>query len=759
MKTWFVLAVLSISNLANSQFNIRGTLISSDSIDFLSCRIGLKGTSMVVTPSSDGHFSISSTTNNAQIQCFCDNSEPIKKDISFSDYQNKELILQLVKKIQELDEIQALGTLKETKRAASPILTDIYDKKYFLKNPSPSIIDVMDRMNGVRAQVNCNVCGTGDIHLNGLEGAYTLVVLDGVPIIGGLSSVYGLSGIPTFMLDRIEITKGPASSLYGSEALGGVIHAFSKKATTKQAFHLQYFGSSHLENNLDLGLNLRIHPKVSVFTTGNYYYFNQTIDQNKDNFTDIPLQNRYSIFQKWSFERKNKRVFTLNARYLNEKRWGGELNWNRSLRGSDSLYAETIDIKRLETNLIYQLPLKEKFLLIGHWNKHLQDSYYGLTKYDASQNLFFGQLTWNKDIGKHQLMLGLNSRNTTYDDNTFLTQTNDSLSVNKPLSSTITGLFAQNEYKANEKTSILISTRVDYYETHGFILTPRLAFSRKIKQYGQFRFHTGTGFRVVNLFSEDHAALTGSRIVEISEKLNPERSLSFNTSYSHSKQMNDWLFEFDLSGFYTYFYNRIVPDYLTDATKIIYSNLNGYGESVGGGFDIKLEKNKSFSFQAGMTMMEVSNTNNGVKALQLLTEKISGNWTLSYYFKRIPVTIDYTGNFVGPMKLPLLSSLDPRPEYSKTYSIQNIQVSYQIKKQVILFVGIKNLLNWTPAKNIPFLIARTNDPFDKQVNVDANGVILPSTTNPYALSFDPAYVYAPNQGIRAFFGLRCSLEK
>jgi outer membrane receptor for ferrienterochelin and colicins len=71
-----------------------------------------------------------------------------------------------------------------------------------------------------------------------------------------------------------------------------------------------------------------------------------------------------------------------------------------------------------------------------------------------------------------------------------------------------------------------------------------------------------------------------------------------------------------------------------------------------------------------------------------------------------------------------------------------------------IFAGVKNLLNWTPARNIPFLIARTNDPFDKNLQYGPDGQVLPTADNPYGLSFDPSYIYAPNQGIRMFAGIR-----
>jgi outer membrane receptor for ferrienterochelin and colicins len=70
------------------------------------------------------------------------------------------------------------------------------------------------------------------------------------------------------------------------------------------------------------------------------------------------------------------------------------------------------------------------------------------------------------------------------------------------------------------------------------------------------------------------------------------------------------------------------------------------------------------------------------------------------------------------------------------------------------FAGAKNLLNWTPAISAPFLIARSNDPFDKKVEYEPDGQIKATAENPYALSFDPSYAYAPNQGLRIFTGIR-----
>jgi outer membrane receptor for ferrienterochelin and colicins len=110
------------------------------------------------------------------------------------------------------------------------------------------------------------------------------------------------------------------------------------------------------------------------------------------------------------------------------------------------------------------------------------------------------------------------------------------------------------------------------------------------------------------------------------------------------------------------------------------------------------------------------------------------------------------------MRLPLLGDLDPRKEYSPTWSIQNIQFTFNKFKNIEIYAGVKNLLNWTPNTGNTFIIARANDPFDKNIQYGPNGNILATADNPYALSFDPSYVYGPNQGIRSFFGVRYTLK-
>jgi outer membrane receptor for ferrienterochelin and colicins len=667
--------------------------------------------------------------------------------ISLGAGAHKSISIQLEPTAQSLDETVVTGTLKPVSRLESPVPVEVYSPTFFKKNPTASVFDALQNVNGVRPQINCNVCNTGDIHINGLEGPYTLVLIDGMPIVSGLGTVYGLTGIPNSLIEQIEIVKGPASSLYGSEAVGGLINIITKNALSAPEFFADGFATGWGEYNLDIGSKIAVGDKTNLLLGINYFNYDVPVDNNGDNFTDLTLQDRISIFQKWDFERNDNRLLSLAGRFFYEDRWGGEMQWTPEHRGGDEVYGESIYTRRWEVLGKYQLPMEEKFLLSFSYNDHNQNSVYGDTEYLADQRIGFAQLTWDKTLGQHDLLFGSAIRYNYYDDNTPATTEADNI--------WIPSVFAQDEFAFAPKHSFLAGLRYDYDQRHGTILTPRAAYKWKISDNDIFRVNAGTGFRVVNLFTEEHAALTGAREVVIAEELKPERSVNVNLNYLKKIYSDNGTFiSLDASAFYTRFSNVILPDYETNPNQIIYDNLDGKSVSQGISANLDIAFPSSFKIMAGATWQDVSSTENGVTQQQILTESITATWNLSYTFRSLDLTMDYTGNLYGPMRLPLLGELDPRQEYSPTWSIQNIQFTYKGLNNFEVYGGIKNLLDWTPNRGNPFIIARANDPFDKEVTFDSNGNAVATPDNPYALTFDPTYVYGPNQGIRGFFGLR-----
>ena len=742
MRNYILIAFLLASTLGISQ-NIKGKITSKNGEAIPFASIYIKNTKFGTNSAEDGTYQLNYRLEGRYML--------IVSSIGFQTKKTPVVLHggSLIKNIileddNTLDEIVISGTLRPVSKTASPVPVEVYSKTFFKKNPTPSVFESLQNVNGIRPQLNCNVCNTGDIHINGLEGPYTFVLIDGMPIVSGLSTVYGLTGIPQALIERVEVVKGPASTLYGSEAVGGIINIITKKPTNTPKLSTDVFASSWGETNTDIGLRYQVSKNTHGLLGINYFNFQNRIDNNNDNFTDLTLQNRISIFNKININRKSNKVFTIAGRYVYEDRWGGELNWQREFRGSNLIYGESIYTNRWETFGTYQLPTTENINFQFSANGHYQDSFYGTDSYDAKQLIGFAQLFYDTKINsKQDLLLGLAYRYTYYDDNTFATL-DETGTFNQPSKIHLPGMFVQDEISFSERKKLLLGVRWDYNSVHGSIVSPRINYKWSSKDKSNiFRVSTGNGFRVANVFTEDHAALTGAREVEFEGDLAPETSWNANINYVKKINTENAFMTFDASVFYTYFNNRIIPDYETDPNKIIYANLNGFSVSKGVSINADILFTNGLAINGGVTFMDVSVTENNSKRRQLLTESFSGVWSVSYRFAK-DFTIDYTGNLYGPMRLPLLGPKDDRAEYSPWFSIQNIQLTKKFTNSWEVYGGLKNILNFTPPANS---ISRAFDPFDEQVD--------PNETD--ALTFDPSYVYASNQGIRAFLGVRFNI--
>ena len=750
MKSLFLFFSILVPFFGFSQTgDVSGIVKSEKGNAIVYATVGLEGTIYGGFTLDDGSFKLESVPYGeyilrVQLIGFESFSEKITVD-------DKLINLQIVLKESDnqIDEVVVSGTLKPVSKSESPVPVEVYSKSFFKKNPTPSIFEALANVNGVRPQMNCNVCNTGDIHINGLEGPYTMVMIDGMPIVSGLSTVYGLMGIPQSLIERVEIVKGPASTLYGSEAVGGIINVITKSPKSAPILSGDIFISSWGEVNSDLGLKFKVGEKVHSLLGVNYFNNQNKIDNNEDGITDLTLQDRISVFNKWSFDRKENRIFTIAGRYMYEDRWGGELDWTPEFRGGDSIYGESIYTSRWETFGVYQLPMKERINFSFSANGHNQNSVYGDTWYIGEQTVLFGQLTWFKKIDNHDLTSGLAYRYTYYNDNSIVTL--------NPEHIYLPGVFIQDQIKVSKQSILLLGGRYDYNSNHGNVFSPRANYkwmSRNKKN--TIRLTGGNGFRVVNLFTEEHAAFTGTRELVIEEELKPETSWNGNVNYVKKFLFkNDAFLSLDFTGFYTYFTNQILPDYDSDPNSIIYDNLDGYSVSQGVSLNTDLSLKNGLNINSGFTVMDVSFTEEGIKERQILSERFTGTWGVTYRVKRYNLKLDYTGNLFGPMLLPMLGENDPRDPNSPYWSIQNIQVTKIFKNGLEVYAAVKNLLNFTPPANS---IWAAHDPFDKLNNTDPSNPIE-DPADPYNLGFDPAYMYAPNQGIRGNFGLRFKFNK
>ncbi|MEQ9468176.1 MAG: TonB-dependent receptor [Ekhidna sp.] len=659
--------------------------------------------------------------------------------------------VQLKESTLTMDEVVVTGTMQPTFVSASPVKIDVITSKHlntYIPAAATSVVEGISLVNGVQEVVACGVCFTNSISINGLPGPYTAILMDGSPIYGNLASVYGLNGIPSMIIDRFEVIKGPSSTLYGSEAVAGVINIITKDPSTQPLFSADVMGTSHYESFGNFSLAPRI-GKSNGFIGLNYAYINDFDDRNGDGFGDNINLDRVSLFSKWDIYRPSGKKFSISGKYYYEDRRNGveeflqDRNY-RELRGSSSVYGESIYTHRFEIFGTYELPVSEHIKVDYSISTHDQDSYYGNAYYRAEQQILFTNLIWNKSLNSHDLTSGITSRYQTYDDNTIATQQNGSGHSQQY----IPGLFVQDEWKISESLTTLTGARLDHYEDHGAIFSPRLSVKYKAGEWTTLRSNFGTGFRIVNLFTEDHAFVTGQREVVIEENLQPEESYNLSLNLNHVYTIGASQGMIDIDAFYTHFTNKITPDYEVE-NEIRYANTDGFAVSKGIGINLQQEMTFPLAFNLGFNIQDVSETENGETRRIEFAPKWTGILTSNYQHKPWKMTFAYTARLTGPMALPEVYDLDengdplpnPRPTSSSTFAIHNLQIAKDFTNGLSLYGGIQNLFDYVQAWSP---LTGTNDP-----NANLG----------FSDSFDTAYAYSPIHGREIYIGLNWSLAR
>lgn len=740
--------------------NIKGTIVSGEeTLPFAT--VSIKNTSIGVTSGMDGSY-------------FLRDLEPGKHVIIVSHVSHiskkKEVMVKAGETITVniamsssalLDEIVVTGTMKPTFVSRSPVKIDVVTSEQFdlyLPSAASSIIESVQLVNGVQEVIDCGVCYTNGISVNGLPGSYTAILMDGTPIYGSLASVYGLNGIPNMIIDRFEVIKGPNSTLYGSDAVAGVINVITKNPSEQPMFSADVMTTTMEE----IFANIAFAPelgKSNGYVGLNVNYVNNYQDINDDGFGDGVNTDVISIFSKFNIYRPSDKIFTIAAKYYYEDRRNGVEAFvkdraYRQLRGSDEIYGESIYTNRVELFGTYALNTSESMKIDYSLSNHLQDSYYGSERYEASQQIAFTNFTWSFDHKKHDFLIGSTLRYDAYDDTTVATEIEDDNGdvINNPNNQFVPGIFGQDEIRVSEKFTALGGLRLDYHNKHGLITAPRLNLKYKSSDWTTFRFNFGTGFKVVNLFTEDHAFVLGQRDVVILEDLDPERSYNFSLNYNQVYTGMGGSGSLDMEAFYTHFTNKIIPNY-DQQGLIIYENTDGWARTMGLSASINHNFKFPLSFNLGVNFLNSTQTEddeNGVPVTEdlLMAPRMSGVFTANYRLPKQQITFAYTAQYTGVMALPEVYDLDangipldePRPTKSEPFSLHQLQVTKIFSNNYTLYFGVNNLFNYVQRES-------------QLVGYDD-----PNYAPGFSPYFDTSYVYAPNHGREFYIGFKLDLD-
>lgn len=621
--------------------------------------------------------------------------------------------------------IVVTGGLRETHVSESAVKVDVVSGRYLQRKATSNLMEAIEHVNGLTRQVECGVCYTDNIRINGMEGPYTAVLIDGMPIMSALASVYGLSGINPSLIERLEVVKGPASTLYGPEAMGGVVNVITKDPRFAPRFAADAHATSWGRWTVDAAAAPSA-GAVSALVSGTVVGADRFLDGNGDGFTDVPLERRGSLFARAAWAPERRPVLTVTAKAYGEERFGGVRGWTESDRGSGSVYGEWIRTRRSE--LLASVAPTAALRADLSYTRHAQDSFYGDQSFVARQDVGYGVVSWSGALSqRHGLLLGGSVRAERYDDDTPATA--------RPERRTVPGVFAQHEYAPAPPLTLLWGARAEHHDAHGVVLAPRGALKWQAGDHTTVRVNGGTGFRVVRVFTEDHAALTGAREVVIAEALRPERSWSVALNLNRVFPLRNGEAMVDLDAFHTRFDNRIVPDYDTDPDLIIYRNLRGWAVSRGiaAAFN-HVVFDPSLSYDLGLTLQDVELVRDGEPSDQLFSPSYTAVASASWA-PRPWLSVDYTARLTGPMRLPRYDAPFTRPTRSRPYAVHNVQAAVAAGGGAEIYAAARNLFDFT------------------------QGSPLVDAANPFGDAFDTAYVWAPIRGRELVLGVRWGVAR
>ena len=671
------------------------------------------------------------------------------------DHINQPIKFMLEENALGLNELIVTGSYQPTFIKDSPVKVDVITSGYlntYLPAPSSGLIQNIAMTNGVQEVVSCGVCYTNNISINGLPGQYTAILMDGTPIYGNLASVYGLNGISNLIIDRIEIIKGPNSTLYGSEAMAGVINIITKRPEDQPMAAVDLMYTNHHESFGNLATSWKAGNNAYGMLGINFAHNQHFEDENQDGFGDIINMDRLSIFNKWQLEFKGDNKLSIAAKLLYEDRRNGVESFlvndsYKSLRGSSEIYGESIYTYRAEVFGTYESSI-EGLSIDYSWSNHRQDSYYGADQYLADQQIVFSNVRYNRLIGNHGVTLGMTQRWQLYDDNTVATEQMVAGNLeNRPDHQYIPGVFAQDEWRLSPALNLLLGTRIDHYESHGLITSPRVNAKWSPNDWNKFRFNFGTGFKIVNLFTEDHAFVTGQREVIITEQIKPERSINYGLNYNLIFNLWNSQGSLDVDTYFTRFSNKIYPDY-SQSGYIIYDNSDGQAISKGISMSVNQDFNIPLQMTIAGTIASVTESTPEGRRWVEYAPRWTSMFNANYQLKKWSTKIAYSSNYIGKMALPEVFDIMqngeisevPRPVFSAPFSLHNIQITKQFG-EFALYMGINNLLGYTPDYSP---LVGFNDPNS-----------LPG----FSPNFDTSYAYAPLEGREFFVGFNWSVKR
>ena len=374
-----------------------------------------------------------------------------------------------------LQEVVVTATRTEKRLEDVPFPVNIIGKREIARAGMIRLDEVLAEQTGLTL---ISEHGTG-IQMQGFAPDYTLILLDGQPLVGRTTGTLELSRVAVGNIERIEIVKGPTSSLYGSEALAGVINIITQKPKdgTSAGFSAQYGGNE----TADLGVSfsqrkkkLGLYGFVNRYSSGGY-----RLAENIPGPTVPPFQ-AYTFQLKGDYRFNESTEAVFSGRYFDERQKsdyllteeGVERNVDESGIGRDFNLTASVKHRFSEsTNAsvrLYHTGYRTESDIVYREDRTLYDASY------FDQRFLRPELQVNHQFGENMKLTGGTG------------WVNESVQATryagkKQFNSGY--VFLQTEWVPLERLSLILGGRFDAHSEYSSQLSPRVS--------GQYRFAPG----------------------------------------------------------------------------------------------------------------------------------------------------------------------------------------------------------------------------------------------------------------------------
>ena len=740
MKELIIVLSLLFPTIGFSQ-TIEGKVLSTDDDPLFGATIQWIGTSIGTAAGEQGQFSLSK-----------EGISDLRLIVRYVGFESDTISvgsqesLTITLTHSTLDEVVVTGERPDSYISrVTPMKTEVITQTELTKAACCDLAGCFDTQGSVQPTTTNIVTNAKELRILGLSGVYNQVLVDGMPLIMGTTYTYGISTIPGTLVDNIFISKGANSVLQGYESISGQINVELKEPDSDEKLLVNAYANSFLESQFNVNYTQKI-KKWSTILSAHTTQPAQKFDRDEDDFLDLPQLIRYSFYNKWKYGNQNEWGWNsrIGVRYVNEQRVGGQESFNLNAdQGSSTVYGQTVNFSQPEiyTKTGYKMNDKHNFVVLASAFYHNQSSYFGTTHFQANQTNIYGnfqhEFTWNE---KHILKSGLSYRFLELEEeitfgNDTLNRTYDGVYLK---SERIPGLFVENTFNWKDRDLVLVTgVRGDIHNTFGLNITPRALLKYNVTKTTTARVSAGTGWRTINLFTENTNLLASSRDVIVSPDLEPEKAINYGVNLTQQFGSENIELQVSVDYYLTQFFNQIFPDYFSEPNKAIIENFTGRSISSSFQGEIGLELYERVGIKATYNYLDVYRVvgENRVQLPFNPTHRMTG----AFSFKPLSEKwhFDLNAHYFGKQLLANTSSNPPEyqsAESSSPYTVLNAQLTVSWK-WFDFYGGCENIFDFRQKRPI----VAWQDPF-----------------SPY---FDTSNVWGPTRGREIYFGVRFKLKK